>query len=237
MATTLKPLDPATTPQHALRLLPIAAKLLPPEILAARRARVVRSRVIAGLVAVAILLGGYYAFALYQVQEARESYDAAVAEQAALTAQQKDYNEVVQTQAQSTAISARLKTLLADDMRWAGLLGNLRGAAATAGITVTGVSGSLPNAEGGANAGANGQTALPGASTAKVVGTMTITGTGTSKDAVAKYIDELAKIDKFANPYLTSVTTEEGKVQFSAQLDITKQALGGRFTATTNGGK
>lgn len=235
MATTLKPLDPATTPQHALRLLPIAAKLLPAEIISARRARVVRSRVIAGLVAVALLLGGYYAFALYQVQEARDSYEAAVAEQAALTAQQKDYNEVVQTQAQSTAISARLKTLLADDLRWARLLTDLRGAAATAGITVTGVSGSLPNAEGGASAGGSGQTTLPGASTANVVGTMTITGTGGSKDAVAKYIDELGRNDKFANPYLTSVTAEGRRVQFSAQLDITKQALGGRFTATTGG--
>jgi len=232
MATTLMPLDPATTPQRAQRLLPIAAKLLPAEIIAARRARLVRSRVIAALVAVVVLLGGWYAFALYQVQEAKDSYEAAVAEQAALTAQQRDYDRVVQTQAASKAISARLKTLLADDMRWANLLGGLRNAAAAADITVTGVSGALPDEQSGAT---GSQTTLP-SSTANAVATLTVTGVGPNKDAVAKYIDELGKVDRFANPFLTSVTADSEGVQFSAQLDVTPKALGGRYTTTTPGG-
>jgi Tfp pilus assembly protein PilN len=236
MATTLMPLDPATTPQRAQRLLPIAARLLPAEIISARRARVVRTRAVTVLVAVTLLLGAWYAFAAYQAQVAKDDLDAVVAEQAALTAEQNRYADVVQTQADSKAISNRLTTLLADDVRWAGLMNTLRSAARSSGITITGMSGTL--ATPGADAG--GRTTLPGSGNKDVVGTLTITGRGADKDAVAQYIDKLGGIPQLTNPYLTNVTVDKKGVQFSNQVDITSQALGGRFTsgsAATKGGK
>lgn len=233
MATTLMPLDPATTPQHAQRLLPIAARLLPTEIISIRRTKAVRSRVIAVLVAVTLLLGGWYAFARYQVQEAKDDFGAAVAKQAAMIADQNNYSEVVQTQTSSNAISSRLSALLADDLRWAGLLSSLRGSAGASGITLTGMSGALHSSGGDAAAGQN---ALPGVSTSATIGTLTITGIGPDKDAVAQYVDRLADVAQFANPYLTNVTSAQKGVQFSMQVDITAQARGGRFTATPKEG-
>ena len=236
MATTLMPLDPATTPQSAQRLLPIAAKLLPPEILNARRAKLVRARVIAALVAAVVLLGGWYAFATYQVSEAKALLDEAVAEQVALTAEQKNYNPVVQTQASSKSISERLSILLADDLRWAGLLSTLRSNASAAGVTVTGVSGTLASSTGGAT-GAASQNALPGVTTTAVVGTVTITGVGGNKAEVAQFVDRLGDVALLTNVYLTNVTADDKEVQFSVQGDVTREALGGRFTTTNKGGK
>jgi len=56
---------------------------------------------------------------------------------------------------------------------------------------------------------------------------------------VAQYVDKLGGIAQLANPYLTNVTAEGKGVQFTLQVDITAQALGGRFTTdsgTTKGG-
>ena len=72
MATTLMPLDPATSPGHATRVLTIAAHLLPDEIVASRRARRVRDLVIAVLGAFVLLLGGWYAVATYRAGQAAD---------------------------------------------------------------------------------------------------------------------------------------------------------------------
>jgi hypothetical protein len=57
-------------------------------------------------------------------------------------------------------------------------------------------------------------------------------------------VDALAKVKVLTNPYLTSAAEVEKKVQFSLQIDITADALGGRFApkttasaTTTPGGK
>ncbi len=231
MATTLMPLDPATTPQRAQRLLTIAANLLPAEIIAARRAKAVRTRVIAVLAAVVLLLGGWYGFAAYQAKLAQDELDAARAEQATLAAQQARYDEVVKMQADSTAISASLSTLFANDMRWATLLGTLRTDAAATNVKVTSVNGNVAPTE------AAGAAKLPSTTDDKVIGTLTITGTGPDKRSIAAYLDRLGRADSLANLYLTSATRNDKSEQFNLTADITGQALGGRYNTGTKGTK
>jgi Tfp pilus assembly protein PilN len=237
MATTLMPLDPASTPQRAQRLLPIAANLLPAEITDARRARHVRARVVIILGLVTILVGGWYAFALVQRSFAQRDLDAAYAEKAVLEAKQSGFADVVNTQRDSKAISDRLKVLLQDDLRWATLLNTLRDSTSGTSVTVTGVSGALTSATGAATTGstAPNEGQLPAASAAKTVGTLTVTGTAPDKDAVAAYVDALGKLDMFSNTFITSVTAVQDGVQFSFQGNITAKALGGRWTTTTGG--
>lgn len=232
MATTLMPLDPVTTPQRAQRLLSITANLLPDEIVAARRARGVRTRVLIALAVIVVLLTGWYALSFVQLNNARNDRDAAIAEKAVLQEKQKDYADVVDIQRESKVISSRLTTLMATDLRWANLLTTLRTAGNGTGVEISGVSGQLAAATAGGAASA-GTAKLPGTAT-DVVGFITVTGNCPNKDAVAQYVDALSKLDQFTSVYLTSVNTDDKKVQFSAQLDITKKALGGRFT---QGGK
>jgi hypothetical protein len=237
MATTLMPLDPAASPQRVARLLPIAANLLPVEVVAGRRARRLRSQVIAGLMAFAVLLGGWYAFAAFQAADAEAELESAAGEAEVLTRRQSEFADVIATQNESKAISARLSTLLAEDMRWAGLLNNLRSSASESGVTVTGMSGALASATGAGDQDAA-DPRLPSTASDRVVASLTVTGVGQDKADIAAYVDALLGVKEFANPYLTSATVVDGKVQFSVRVDVTAAALGGRFTkkSTAPGG-
>jgi Tfp pilus assembly protein PilN len=191
----------------------------------------VRTRVLAVLAAVVLLLGGWYAFAVYQAKLAQDELDAARAEQATLAAQQTRYEEVVKIQADSTAISARLGTLFANDVRWATLLSTLRSDADATKVKITSVNGSVATAEAAAGV------KLPSDTGDKIIGTLTITGTGPDKRAIAAYLDRLGQADSVANLYLTSATLNDKREQFNLTADITGQALGGRYTTGTKGTK
>jgi Tfp pilus assembly protein PilN len=233
MATTLMPLDPATTPQRAQRLLPIVADLLPAEIVATRRAKAVRLRVIVVLAAVTLLLGGWYAFAVIQQGIAQTELDNAQTAKIVAESRQREYAPLNNTKRESKEISDRLTTLLANDLRWADLFNTLRSSAG-GGVTITGVSGALAASD--TASGTEQTSKLPSTGTAKSVGALTVTGTASDKPAVAQYVDALAQREQFANAFLTSVsTTGGGGVQFTLQVDITDKALGGRFSAKAGG--
>jgi hypothetical protein len=242
MATTLMPLDPATSPQRAARVLPIAAHLLPDEVIAARRGRKVRGRVIVILVVFAVLVGSWYALAALNATTAQNDLDDVTAEAQALQRSQGKYAEVIKVQADTTTITGQLSTLLAEDLRWSTLLGTLRSTGASSAIEITAVSGALSSSTAGG--GATPTDRLPTSSKQPIVGTLTVTGQAPDKISVARYVDALAKVKVLTNPYLTSAAEVEKKVQFSLQIDITADALGGRFApkttasaTTTPGGK
>lgn len=231
MATTLMPLDPATSPQRAARVLPIVAHLLPDEVIAARRGRKVRGRVIVILVIFAVLVGSWYALAAANATNAQNRLDDVTAEAQALQRKQSKYAEVIKVQADTTTITGHLSTLLAEDLRWSTLLGTLRSTGAGSAIEITAVSGALSSSTAGA--GATPTDRLPTTSNQAIVGTLTVTGQAPDKISVARYVDELAAVKGLASPYLTSASEVEKKVQFSLQVDITAAALGGRFTPKT----
>jgi hypothetical protein len=240
MATTLMPLDPATSPQRAGRVLPISARLLPQEIIAARRARKVRGRVIVILLLVIALLGSWYAYVWNQARTAEDGLAGVNSEARIVQQRQSRFADVVNVQNETTAIGKQLATLLARDLRWATLLRTLRETGSAAEVKVTGVNGSLnPSGPGGNTGQANtAQGKLPRAGGPTTIGALTVTGTAPDKSSLAKYVDALGDLKVVANPYLTSAAEADGEVQFNLQVDITADALGGRFTPkTTTGGK
>jgi Tfp pilus assembly protein PilN len=174
---------------------------------------------------VAVLVG-WYGLAVYQTSGARSDLATAQDNEETLTQQQKTYDDLVETQSRSQATATKLSTLLATDLRWSRLLHSLRAVAPT-GVTVDGVTGTLDSS--GATATAT-STAAPG-TTKNTVGTLTVSGTAPSRAAVAAYVDALAKVCGLANPLVGSASMENSVVQFSVRLDITRGALGGRFTA------
>ena len=240
MATTLMPLDPATSPQRVLRVLTISARLLPDEVVAVRRARRTRGWVLVIVVLVAALLAAWYASALREKSAADDDLRGIAIEAAALQrSQNKDYADVVKVQSDTTTIDKQLTTLMADDLPWATLLDTVTTTGTAAGVEVAGINGSLtaagPNGTASSKADA---TELPSTSGAATIGTMTVTGTAPDKASVAKFVDRLGTLATVANPFLTSATESKAGVDFSLRLDITGAALCGRFTTTcTTGGK
>jgi len=245
MATTLMPVDPAVSPQRVNRLLTISANLLPEEVIAGRRARRTRTWVIGIVVLVALLCGGWIAYADHQRQEADRELTAVTSDVVSLQRDQRGYASVVQLRIEADELKGQLQTVMANDLDWAALLKMLRGTG-PAGIEVSDVSGKIAAAAdgGGATTSAG---SLPSTSTSSSIGTVTVTGSAPDKEAVAAYVDALGRQTTIANPYVTSVTknTEEvagangNGVTFSINVDITSKALCGRFgtACPSTGGK
>jgi hypothetical protein len=227
--TTLMPLDPALHPQRVNRVLTISADLLPEEVVAARRARRTRGWML-GVVALALVaLGGWYAQAAHETRLANDELDASITQLTTLQRRQAGFAEVVDVQSETSRISKQLGTLLANDLPWAALLDELRTTGDDTDVTVSGISGTLTTTTEG-QSGAE-TDALPSTSGAETIGKAIVTGAGPDKPAIAKYVDALSSLRTVANPYVTSVSkNESGAMSFSLNIDITSQALCGRFT-------
>jgi hypothetical protein len=162
---------------------------------------------------------------------AQQELDAVTADARNLQKLQSSYADVVNIQNETTTIGTQLNTLLANDLRWATLFDTVRNTGSGSGIVVAGVNGQLIAGP----AGATTTPALPSAGNAKAIGDLTVTGSAPNKTALAKYVDALGGLKVVANPYLSSATESQGRVQFSLKVDVTADALGGRFSKKPGG--
>jgi Tfp pilus assembly protein PilN len=213
--------------EHSLRVPDIAADLLPVEVFEARRERQVRRFVLSALAVFTLLLGGWYAVATYQTAAARDALEGAQDDAQRLTRQQRAYADLVTAQTESIAISNQLTALLADDLQWAKLLSSLQDAAPS-GVRLTGVTGALATGT---------ATGTPSPVTpVNAIGSLNLTGTAGTKALVAAYVDALGKVAGVANPLLGDITAQGTTLSFTVRMDITKAALGGRYTRPSTGG-
>lgn len=229
MATALMPFDPAAADAHTMRILPITADLMPPEVLAARRARRARRTVLSALAAFALVLGGWYAVATLQTAATRVDLANVTAEAEGIRRQQQQYREVTSLQNQSKAITGQLTTLLGNDLQWSELFTSLRTTGDKNGVRLNGINGQLAQDASG------GTPTVPSAVKDKTIGTVTITGSGASKRAVADYVTALATVSGTANAQIGTVTQLGETVDFTVKLDVTAAALGGRYAPAKPG--
>jgi len=229
MTTAVPSSERPAVAERPLRLLPIAANLLPPEIVEARRARKMRRIVVSAVAAFAVLLSVWHSTARYQTGAAREEMITTQDDVQDLEQQQRAFDELINAQAESRTIRTQLAALLADDLQWSRLLSALQ-AEAPNGVQVTGVSGSLTTRVNGVPVATGGGAQLPHPAGGKQIGTMTVTGRATGKTVVAEYVDRLARIPGLANPLLGDVALQDDAVRFTVRLNIMNSALGGRYT-------
>jgi Tfp pilus assembly protein PilN len=216
--------------ERSLRIPDISADLLPVEITAARRTRTVRRTVVASLTAFAVVLAGWYGMAFQETRTASDELDNAQDSVQVLTSKQHGFTELVKVQKDAKTLNDQLSSLMAKDLQWSRLLQTLQ-SAAPAGITITGVTAALTTDQ---TAGA--PNAKSGVESSDAIGTLTLGGVGTSKNVIAAFVDALAKVKGVANALPGDVTQQSSGLQFSVHMDITKAALGGRFTKTTGTG-
>ncbi|WP_250035581.1 PilN domain-containing protein [Paractinoplanes maris] len=224
--TALMPIDPAISPAQAARILPIRADLLPEEIRAGRSARRTRFMLIGAVLAVLAGLGGWYVFAIHQLDTANENLALATDQVARVQNEKKKYSTVTATMNDVKTVEQDLKTLLANDLPWSVNMDELRADAQDAGVTIKGLGGTMvePGAATGSTAGAKGATTI--------VATLAITGSAPDKKHAAAFLDNLADHDGVTDPYLTTAA-EDGpsdKISYALTAKLTSAALCGRFT-------
>nr|BFE65797.1 hypothetical protein GCM10020063_103230 [Dactylosporangium thailandense] len=205
---------------RTFRIQPIAADLLPLEISETRHVRRVRRLVISGVVLVAALVVGWYGVTVHEHTQAGEDRQSILDTSQDLTRQKhKQYDELTRVQADSGKIDERLKKVLDYDLSWSKMLASLRTTAAVKNVTLSGITASLN------------QESLAGQNTGDIVGTVTLTGKAPTKAAVAAYVDALTGVSGVTNPFPSDATQENDGVSFTIRVDITRAALGGRFTS------
>ncbi|MGI5236890.1 hypothetical protein [Dactylosporangium sp. CA-139066] len=220
---------------RTFRILPIAADLLPLEIAETRHARRLRRLVISGVVVVAALVGGWYGYEVHRHTVAQNDLQSVVDTQQDLIRQRhRKYDDLIRIQGDSAKIDKRLAKVMGRDLSWSRVLADLRGTAGNHNVKINGITAALLEETGAQKA------------TGDNIGTITVTGTAASKSVVADYVIALATLNGIANPFPSDVTEENNGVSFTIRMDITRAALGGRFTGPSaspavtvspNGGK
>jgi Tfp pilus assembly protein PilN len=213
---------------RTMRILPIAADLLPPEITGLRRLRMVRRLVIVAVAAFLALLLGWYVAADGKTDQAQTELNAVQDSRRDLNRKKATYTELEQIRQQRKDITAQLEILMQRDLSWSALLTSLQ-KATPKGVAVKSVTGALDTEDATKGAG-------------DVIGSITLTGTAPTKKDVAAYVDTLGGVTGLANPFPSDVTQSEDGLDFTIRIDITKASLGGRFTSpsaapSASGGK
>jgi Tfp pilus assembly protein PilN len=208
----------------------ISADLLPTEIVYARKLKKIRKLVISGLTVFVVLLGLWFAQSLYETSNARDELAQAQDNVNQLTKQQTTFGELVKTQADSKAINDQLKQLFKNDLQWSTLYTTLQKAAPD-GVGIEALTGAVTGEEAKQAGGGSGAVGGLTGGSVKTIGTITVTGNGKTRAAIATYVDALGKATGVTNPLLSDVGEgENGTLSFTIKLDITEAALGGRFT-------
>jgi hypothetical protein len=209
----------------------ITANLLPPEIVTARRVRVLRKLVIAAIGFVLALGIAGYAYGYLQEKDANSQLSAAQARTGELTAQQAKYQGVVTISGDIDQVKTQLATLLTTDVDGAALLDSIQqraphGTIQTVTLTLSGsAAGAIPDADG----------QLP-------VGTVTVTGSTTSMAEVATSVDQLKTLPGLSEIYPTTQQNNGKSVQYTIQITLVDKVYSHRWdfapgAGQTSGGK
>jgi Tfp pilus assembly protein PilN len=233
------PADVRPTPN--LRSVAVRANLLPDEVIVARRTETLRRHVIIALGALVALLVAWFGLTWWQTRSADSDLATANGRATQLQTEQRQYSKLLTAQSTVETVQQQLSGLMSGDLPWQKLLQQVRSRADHISLTDIGatVTTTAASVAGGSNGGTSGGgISVLNQSGLTPVGTLAITGTARQKQAVAAFVDKLGAMRGLTTPYLASVSTDaSGVLTFTVDVVVTTDALGGRFAATTSGGK
>lgn len=194
--------------------------LLPPEIVEGRQFRRTQAWLAAAVVAALAVAGGAFVLAQQSADEAAAELAVEQQQTVVLQAEQAQYAEVPRVIAQVDAAKAARAEALATDVAWYSYLNNLA-LTAPAEVWLTRITASV-NPIGGVAAAA-GPLATPG------IGSVTFGGIGGEHADVGAWLDVLADIEGFDDPYFQrselAELNEERIVNFESSVTLTTDAL------------
>lgn len=194
--------------------------LLPSEI--RERQRVRRRGGLVAVLGVVVLagLGAFYFLQQMRLNDLKADLTAQEAENDRLRAEIAELQEFDQQERELAASQDLLNTLLADEVRWSGVLRDI--SLVIPGQTwLTTLNGQITQTEGTVQPTAGAPSGL--------IGQLSFNGFGLSHRAVALWLTRLEDVEGFANPWVsTSQKTEIGVqevVQFTSTTDLSEQIL------------
>ncbi|WP_111765155.1 hypothetical protein [Nakamurella deserti] len=204
----------------------IAADLTPPEILKSRQISVLRRVMAAGLVGLVLACGGGWYLAARDNDDAVADLAFASDQTVRLQAAARDYADVVSIQNRVLQIDEQIADVMAGDVDLVELMDLLQtNLPPTMTITQQSITVST---SGVAGASAGGVDPAGGAR----IGTITMSGTGTTLDDLSDYVDRLQTVPGIVDvvPLANSVTADGGAgTQFSLTVGLTDALLSNRF--------
>lgn len=204
----------------------IAADLTPPEIRKARQISVLRRVMAAGLVGLVLACGGGWYLATQDNADAVADLAFASDQTIRLQAAARDYADVISIQNRVLQIDDRIAEVMAGDVDLVALMDLLQtNLPATMTITQQSITVSTSGVAGATTEGLD----LSGAAR---IGTITMSGTGTTLDDLSDYVDRLTTVPGIVDvvPLANSVTADGGAgTQFSLTVGLTDALLSNRF--------
>lgn len=182
--------------------------------------------VVVSLLVVALAYGGLTAY--QQVLEAR--LDSRLDTQQELLTEQRSHAEIAGILDETQLVERRLEELLVDDIAPAEITRALRDALPD-GSTLTGLTFSVPGADGAESSAPGGASAALDGSGEVAIGQIEITGTGRNQREILAYSEQLEQIAGLRLPYIVSTRTLDDARgnAFTLRVTITDQARTGRY--------
>lgn len=212
----------------------VVADLMPPEVLASRRLRVVRTRIVGAL---AVLLAGClaaYGLALVNHSSAQASLLKVQDQTTFLKVQQRSFGEVTQAQTQLSLTQKQIATLMAGDVAVSAFVTKVR-AALPAALTIKNLSVDLTAAS--LTTGATGTRSGLNVSGRPIIGSVILSGSALTYQDVARYVDTLVLMPGVTDVMLTSAQADQSGVQYNITLNLTDSLLSKRFVPAEGGGR
>jgi hypothetical protein len=211
----------------------IAADLLPPEVVAARRVRALRRWVVVALALVVVLGVAGYVFGLLQKRHANSDLTSAQAATAQLIAQQQKYAPAIHVQDQVGQVRGELTTLMTSDVDFdrmiRAIVGRMPAGASIASLNMT-VDGAETSTSPGSDIGGG----VLDTSGLAHVGGIALTGSARSMTDIAAYVNGLAAVPGVVAVYPTSEQASANGSQFQIQVTLTDQVLSHRFDVSAS---
>ena len=212
--------------------------LIPPEIAERALFRKVQIGLGVGVAAAVGVVGLLTLSASHGVSSAQESLDQATQQSAKLAAQKATYANVTAMRDAAAAAQAQLTTAMGQEVRYSQLMHDLSlSVPSTVWLKSMTLTQAAPAATSGAAVGTPGA-AAPAAS-ATSIGTVSFTGVGFDHNDLALWLESLAGLKAYNNPYFSSSTEallgQRKVVNFASTTNLTSAALSGRYTKPLGG--
>lgn len=205
----------------------IYANLTPPEVLVARKLRLIRKLLIAAFTLLLLVGIACYGYATMQRRAATDDLASEQARTAQLQAQQRKYAGVVQIQGSIGQVQSQVASLMTSDVDLASLLGKISAQLPT-GMTIDQLA-VVVNSSAAASSG-SGAAALD-ASGRQHIGSVTVSGSAKQLADVSSFVDKLKLLTGVVEPYPASNQSSSTGVKYNVQLTMTNQLFTHRFAA------
>lgn len=205
----------------------IVTDLTPAEVIAARSLRVIRRMIALLLALVVVGCAALYVWARLQNSAAEQDATSASAASAQLQSDLSKYSRVTSVQAATAQIQSQLAGVLSTDVDATHLLQSIR-AALPSSMAIDNLTVSLTPQTAPTTTGAD--------TTASIVGTVTITGTGKTIDDLAGFVERLSALPGVVDVVPGSNEMSEGVARFGLTLSLTSELYSHHFDLNNNSG-